>query len=272
MFVYVYDNKGKDLNGKYLDILINCLNVKKVTYKVLSDAELDGKANADAIFVLGGDGTILWVVEFANRNNIPIVGINVGKLGFLSEFETCDIEQAVELFCNNELSLDNRATLKVSYNNNTFYSLNDVYLQRIYSKESGCMTTDINVSVNGKIAEKFKGDGVVMCSPTGSTAYSLSAGGPIISPDVNAFCITPIAAHAFSQRAIVCNANSMCEICVAGGANANLFVDGRYISEVNKEMNISIEKADNFTSFLRKQDFDFYKRLSEKLKFDYGRN
>jgi NAD kinase len=64
----------------------------------------------------------------------------------------------------------------------------------------------------------------------------------------------------------------MCEICVAGGANANLFVDGRYISEVNKEMNISIEKADNFTSFLRKQDFDFYKRLSEKLKFDYGRN
>ncbi len=272
MFVYVYDNKGKDLNGKYLNILVNCLNKYSVSYKILNDSDLKDDGVADAIFVLGGDGTILWLVEFANRNNIPIVGINVGKLGFLSEFETCDIETAVAMFKNNELCIDKRATLKVSYNNELFYCLNDVYLQRIYSKDSGCMTTEVNVAVNNMVAEQFKGDGVVICSPTGSTAYSLSAGGPIISPDVNAFCITPIAAHAFSQRAIVCNSESNCIISVVGGAGANLFVDGRYISEIKKGLNIEISKANNYTSFLRRQDFNFYKRLSEKLKFDYGRS
>ncbi len=270
MFVYIYDNKGKDVDGKYLKILIEYLNKYSVSYKILSDEELSGNGKADAIFVLGGDGTILWLVEYANRNNIPLIGINVGKLGFLSEFEACEIESSVKLFKDKLLNIDNRTTLKVTVDNQVFYCLNDVYLQRIYSKESGCMTAEIKVSVDDKIAEQFKGDGVIICSPTGSTAYSLSAGGPILAPNVNAFSITPIAAHAYSQRAVVCNADSICEMVLVGSASANLFVDGRYIAKIKKGENIRVEKADNYTVFLRKQDFDFYYRLSDKLKFDCG--
>lgn len=270
MFVYIYDNKGKDIEGKYLKVLEEYLNQYSIPYKILNDEELNGLGSADAIFVLGGDGTILWLVEYANRNNIPLIGINVGKLGFLSEFEACDIESSVKLFKENLLTLDKRMTLKVTVGNEVFYCLNDVYMQRIYTKESGCMTAEIMVNIDDKTAEQFKGDGVIICSPTGSTAYSLSAGGPILAPNVNAFSITPIAAHAYSQRAIVCNSDSVCEMALIGRASANLFVDGRYVAKINKGENIKVEKADNYTLFLRKQDFNFYYRLSNKLKFDCG--
>jgi NAD+ kinase len=271
MHVYVYDNKGKDVGGKYLNELTKLLDAKNITYKVLSDDDLHGEGKADAIFVLGGDGTILWLVKFANKNKIPLIGINVGKLGFLSEFDSCEIETAVNTFSDNAFILDERMTLKITHNGNVYYSLNDAYVHRIYNYNSGCMTVDVQVSVGDRIAQRFKGDGVIVCSPTGSTAYSLSAGGPVVTPDVNAFCITPIAAHAFSQRAIVCNADAGCQICLTGKALANLFVDGKLIAEIHKDDVIKIEKAEKPTLFMRKKDFDFYKRLTEKLKFDCGR-
>lgn len=268
MFVYVYDNKGKDVGGKYLQILVEYLDKYSISYKVLNDDELSCSGGADALFVLGGDGTILWLIEYANRNKIPLIGVNVGKLGFLSEFEVGEIELAVKLFSESKFVIDSRTTLKITFDNKVYYCLNDVYLQRIYTKESGCMTADIIVSIDGRLAERFKGDGVIISSPTGSTAYSLSAGGPILAPNVNAFSITPIAAHAFSQRTIVCSSDSKCAITLLGRASANLFADGRYISQINKGENIKVEKAESNTLFLRKETFDFYNRLSEKLKFD----
>ena len=197
MHVYVYDNKGKDADGKYLAELLKIFNNRSVSYKVLSDDDLVNSGSADALFVLGGDGTILWLVEFANKNNIPLIGINVGKLGFLSEFDSCEIEDAVNAFCDNSLVLDKRITIKISVRGEEYCALNDVYVHRTYNKDAGCMTVGVQVSTSDKIVQRFYGDGVVVCSPTGSTAYSLSAGGPIITPGVNAFCITPIAAHAF---------------------------------------------------------------------------
>ena len=271
MHVYVYDNKGKDVGEKHLIKLIELLDLKRISYKILTDGDLLGEGKADALFVLGGDGTILWLVEFANRNNIPLIGINVGKLGFLSEFDLCDIESAVSTFSEGMLVFDERMTLKITFKDKIYYSLNDVFVNRVYNHHVGCMTVDIQVSVDGKVAQRFKGDGVVVCSPTGSTAYSLSAGGPVVTPGVNAFCITPIAAHAFSQRAMVSNADAGCEICLTGKASANLFIDGKFISEINKGDVVKIEKANKPTLFMRKHDFDFYKRLTEKLKFDCGR-
>ncbi len=271
MFVYIYDNKGKDVDGKYLKILMNLLESYSISYKILADEDLLGNGCADALFVLGGDGTILWLVEFANKNNIPLIGINVGKLGFLSEFDSCEIESAVKMFSEGKLIIDNRMTLKVIVNDTIHYSLNDAYLHRVYNQNSGCMTVDVQVSTDNKVAQRFSGDGVIVCSPTGSTAYSLSSGGPIVTPGVDAFCITPIAAHAFSQRAIVCNANAGCQVCLTGKASANLFVDGKFVLEINKGELVHIQKAEKPTLFMRKPDFDFYKRLNEKLKFDCGR-
>ncbi len=266
MKVLIYDNKGKDKNGVCLNKLISLFDRYDVCYQQIEDFDLDKTISADAIFAIGGDGTILWLTEFSNKNNIPLIGINAGKLGFLSEFELDDIENAVKLFKENKLIIDERLTLKVSVNGKDYHALNDAYIQRLYSKDVGCLTAEISIKIDGSDAGKLTGDGVVVCSPTGSTAYSLSAGGPILSPQINALCATPIAAHGLSHRPIVFSAESTCELSLTGRAYATLFIDGKFISEIRKGDVVAIQKTVNCTKFLRKSDFDFYKRLSEKLK------
>ena len=266
MKVLVYDNKEKDGDKVCLSKLNELLDLANIEHVLITDEDLSGNFDADAIFSLGGDGTILWLVEFANRNQIPILGINVGKLGFLSEFERDEIEQAVTLLKNGELKTDERLTLKVSVKNEVYYALNDAYIHRIYTKEAGCLTADVNVTVNNVLAGKMRGDGVVVCSPTGSTAYSLSAGGPILSPEVSAFSITPIAAHGLGNRPIVCSSDAQCTLEIIGKTTASLFVDGRCLCEIKAGDVVTINKANNVTKFLRKDNYDFYNRLSVKLK------
>ncbi|MBR2498288.1 MAG: NAD(+)/NADH kinase [Clostridia bacterium] len=266
MKVYVYDNKEKDAGGICLNKLLQVLGQYNVEFEILSDDDLLGDGYADAVFTIGGDGTILWLTEFANKNAIPIVGINMGKLGFLSEFELGEVEESVRLLVNGELKRDERITLKVTIGDIVCRSLNDSYIQRIYQKEVGCMTADILVDIDGATTEKIKGDGAVICTATGSTAYSLSAGGPIIAPNVDAFAVTPIAAHALNKRPIVCSADSVCTFEIMGKAHCGLFVDGRFIAEVKKGDVIKMQKSENKTIFLRKKDFNFFNRLTEKLK------
>jgi NAD+ kinase len=119
---------------------------------------------------------------------------------------------------------------------------------------------------NGEDIHRIKGDGVIISTPTGSTAYSLSAGGPILSPDVNAFLIAPIAPHTLNFRPIVYNADSLSDICVVDGTRAGLFVDGKFIGEINGNENILIKKCSVPIVFLRRKGFAFYKRLSDKLR------
>jgi NAD+ kinase len=128
------------------------------------------------------------------------------------------------------------------------------------------MTTDILVHIDGILAEKFKGDGAIICTATGSTAYSLSAGGPILAPMVNAFSISPIAAHALNKRPIVCSSDSIFEFEIIGKTHCGLFVDGRHIAELKNGDKVVVEKAEKQTVFLRRTSFNFYKRLTEKLK------
>ena len=265
MKVLVYDNKEKDTGKFCLTKLNELLDKAGIEHVLLDDADLSSNFSADAIFSLGGDGTILWLVEFANRNQIPILGINVGKLGFLSEFERDEIEDAVNLFKNGKLKVDERLTLKITSKNQVFYALNDAYLHRQYSKEAGCLTADINITINGVLAGKVRGDGVVVCSPTGSTAYSLSAGGPILSPEVSALSVTPIAAHGLGNRPIVCSADAECKLELIGKTNASLFVDGKSLFELKTGDVVTVGCAVNKTKFLRKDNYDFYKRLSVKL-------
>ena len=120
--------------------------------------------------------------------------------------------------------------------------------------------------IDGANAGRVKGDGVVVCSPTGSTAYSLSAGGPILSPNVNAFAVTPIAAHGLGHKPIVFSSDSKCCFELVGKTHGSLFIDGKFVAEIKPGDTVHIEKAENSTKFLRKLDFDFYKRLTVKLK------
>ncbi len=265
MKVLIYDNKIKDEQSIWLHKLVDNLANEGIEYQILTDENLYKDYSADALFVLGGDGTVLFVNEFANRNNIPIIGINAGKLGFLSEFECYDMKTALLLLKNGQLKKDERTAMDVEFNGKKYCVLNEVFIQRIYIDGFGSIVTEASVYCDGKDICDVKGDGIIVCTQTGSTAYSLSAGGSILAPKINAFSITPIAAHGLYQRPIICSSDSEIEVKVTGKTLVGLYVDGKFIDKLQSGQSFKIVKAKNPTIFLRKNDFDFFKRLQVKL-------
>lgn len=270
MKVLIYSNKAKDFAGACETELIRCLNKYGVQNQVLTDNMVCNNVEADAIFAIGGDGTILFLAEFASRNNIPIIGINAGNLGFLCEFEKSELDNAVYELVSGNLNRDVRTMLSVSYNQTTYYALNEVYVQRIYNKIEGNTIAEIEIEIDDSYISHYKGDGAVISSPTGATAYSFSLGGPILSPYSNVFAITPIAAHSLNQRPIVYSDNSKCTIDVKGKAQVGVFVDGRLVEYLKANDYLQVKKANNRVVFLRKKEYNFFKKLSKKLKKTLG--
>jgi NAD+ kinase len=141
-----------------------------------------------------------------------------------------------------------------------------VFLQRIYSDYTSDKMANVMIKVDGRTTSTFKGDGVIVSTPTGSTAYSLSAGGPILVPTVDAFVITPVAPHSLVQRPIVFSDKSICEISIVGDGKSDLFVDGRLIGAVTSNDKIIVKKHDKPITYFRQESHDFYSKLSQKLK------
>ena len=262
MKVLIYENKGKDINSVWIKKLTDKLSVENIEYQTISKEDLDKNLVADVLISLGGDGTILLLNTFANRQNIPIVGINMGKLGFLTEFEPCDIETAIDLLKSKQLLKDERMCAKVEYNGKSYIALNEAYVQRIFDPESDCYIARLEVYVDDCYVSGVTGDGVIINTPTGTTGYALSAGGSILAPSVNAFSITPISAHSLSWRPIVGNSNSIYRVVVKKGSKVGLFVDGKYVATLSEGEEFTVEKYNTPTIFLRKKDFDFFKRFN----------
>ncbi len=266
MIIDIYVNKAKDPNNNWLEKFMLVAEANGVSYNVIEDKDLKCKSDSDALFVIGGDGTILNLTEYASRNNLPIVGFNAGKLGFLTEFELNEIEQAFLLFKNGQLKTDCRATLLIYVNNTKYYALNDAVIQRIKVEDRGNNVTNLDVYIDDNLVDKIIGDGVCVSTPTGSTAYSFSAGGAILAPGITAFSITAIAGHSFNQRPIIYSADSICTVGVNGMCRTGLFVDGIFVCEVSPADDIKISTGSCPVMFLRKEGFNFYKRLYKKLK------
>lgn len=265
MKVLICYNQEKQKSEYCLDVLTKVLDKHGVCYSVIEKNNAEPVDDFSALFVVGGDGTILRRTKYVNQNSIPIIGINAGKLGFLTEFEINEIEDSVNMFLSNQLKPDNRATILCEYKGKKYYALNDVVIQRVY-RESRSMIINLDVFIDNNYVENIVGDGIVLSSPTGSTAYSLSLGGSVFSPDVQAFIYTPIAPHSFNTRPIVYSPNKSSKIVYNGGNGAGLFVDGQLVSLLENDDEVLINKCEKDTVFLRKNDFNFFKRLSEKLK------
>ena len=261
----IFFNRNKDPELQCLDELRKTLKGYGVIYDIKELDEKIIKTDYDAIFVVGGDGTLLRRTEFANRNGIPLIGINAGKLGFLTEFERSEIKDAVKLFIENQLVKDERTTLVAEFKGRKYYALNDVVVQRVYMDSRG-MTVTVNVSVDSNQIDTICGDGVIVATPTGSTAYSLSAGGAILAPGINAFVITPLSAHSFNQRPVVYSSASECEIVFAGGLSGGILIDGLLVSFIELGDTVKIYAADKPTVFLRRKSFNFFNRLAQKFK------
>ncbi len=271
MRILIYGNTGKPCRDEWLFNLKTLLEKEKTEYRVIERKDLGERMSADALFVFGGDGTILRLAEFSSKNNIPVIGINAGKLGFLSEFEICETEKAYYSLKNGQLKKDQRLTLSVIFGNKEYIALNDAVIQRVYSEEYDGSISNIEIFIDSKTVDKVRGDGVIVSTPTGSTAYSLSAGGAILAPGINAHCITPISAHSLHHRPIIYSADSDCRLLLKEGCSAGLFVDGKLVENLHCKDSVLIKKSKYSMTFYRKESSDFYDRLLSKLNVNFNR-
>ena len=218
------------------------------------------------VFAIGGDGTILRSITYVKDSNIPILGINTGRLGFLTSIQKENIQEAISLIVNNKFSIIKRTLLEVKSGskNDAFYdypfALNEITIQR---KDTTSLL-NISCEINDKYLTNYWSDGLIISTPTGSTGYSLSNGGSIVSPESNVILLNPIAPHNINMRSLVIPDNSKINIDIEGDTDINLSVDSRMYS-VNCSNQIEIFKADFTIGTIKFDNDNFYKRLREKL-------
>lgn len=218
---------------------------------------------ADIIVSLGGDGTLLRGVPYALDWKAALLGINMGRVGFLTEAEPGDIEAVLEAVIAGEYELDERAVLHVESCGDHWHALNDVVL----SRGGRARLTTISAWVDGELSGRYVADGVVVATPTGSTGYSLSAGGPIISPKVDCMVITPICAHTLQHRPTVVHgdAHILLELHPNDMQTASLQVDGRSCMELDSGMRVFIRQDSRPLRLIRLKPQNFFQLVRDKL-------
>ena len=260
-------NLISDNNQLVVDSKIkNEIDEKTCEKLVFFDSNERIDSDIDFVFAVGGDGTILRSITYVKDSNIPILGVNTGKLGFLTSVQKESISDAVSHIKNNKFSIINRTILKVKSgsNNNSFadypYALNEVTIQR---KDTTSLL-NISCQINDKYLTNYWSDGLIVSTPTGSTGYSLSNGGSIVSPESNVILLNPIAPHNINMRSLVIPNDSNIKIDIEGDNEINLSVDSRMYS-VSSSNQIEISKADFTIKTIKFDNDNFYKRLREKL-------
>lgn len=225
-----------------------------------------GKTPVDLLLVMGGDGTILSVVRTMRKFNTKIFGINIGNLGFLSEIPPVQINKTLGKIFAGDYTIDKRLMLHVEVIRNKqivaqFHALNEA----VISKGAISRLVNLRARVNGKKLTTYHADGLIIATPTGSTAYSLSAGGPILYPSIGAFVLTPIAPHSFTQKPIIIPDNKKVEIYI-DSKNRHIFlsIDGQESTSLEYGDTVRI-KRDGDVSFVRLPNESFFKTLREKL-------
>ena len=220
-----------------------------------------GLRQADMIIVLGGDGSLLYVAREFYDANIPLLGINHGNLGFLTELEKNDNNALDEILSGN-FTTSRHTTLSASIGRDTFTAINDATLHRGVSPRM----LNISINISEQTIAAFRADGVIVSTPTGSTAYSLSAGGPIVDPTVNVLIITPICPHDLHSRSIIVPADKEIILKVLNDDNFKtaLTFDGQIEYSVTNGEDIRITGGGH-VSLVRKNASSFYDRLRSKM-------
>jgi NAD+ kinase len=223
------------------------------------------RSNADFFLSVGGDGTLLDTITLVRDSAIPIMGINLGRLGFLASINKDMIIPAINAILEGNFSLDKRTLVKIETNNNLFgelnYALNEM---TVYKKNPNSMLT-IKVYVNNEFLNAYWADGLIIATPTGSTAYSLSCGGPIITPDSENFIITPIATHNLTVRPIVIPDNSIIKINVES-RESDYFasLDSRSFS-IPSSTSLIVKKENFHINLVKMNNHSFFSTLQQKL-------
>jgi len=230
-----------------------------------SGSEIRGKV--DFLFSIGGDGTILDTLTQVQNSGIPVLGINIGRLGFLSSTNTEGLKLAIEDLAKGHFSLDKRSLLRLESNRSLFgatnYALNEL---TIHKKDSSSMII-INTFLNGEYLNSYWADGLIISTPTGSTGYSLSCGGPIVAPYSGNFVITPIAPHNLNVRPIVVSDKNVISLEVEGRSQYFLAsLDSRSVT-IDSSVSLAVRKEDFTMSLVRLGNDNFLSTLRKKLNW-----
>jgi NAD+ kinase len=214
---------------------------------------------------MGGDGTFLKAAGRVGRKNIPILGVNMGRLGFLADISPDDIEHCINALAQDDFAIESRALIQVEADGNLLgdfsYALNDV---AILKRDTASMIS-IRANINGQYLNTYQADGLVVSTPTGSTAYSLSNGGPIIVPGTKVFSMTAVAPHSLNVRPIVIPDSAVVELDVESRShNFLVAIDGR--SEKCKEgTKITLRRAPYDVKVVKRSDHRYFNTLREKM-------
>lgn len=227
-----------------------------------SHNDLTGKA--DFVFTIGGDGTMLETISFVRDTGIPVLGINSGKLGFLANISAEDTDMAVDALLSGKFSIEKRSLLKIVAPEKIFddwqFALNEFTLQK---KDAGMIT--IQAWLNGKFLNSYWADGLIISTPTGSTAYSLSVGGPLLTTDTRGFIISPIAPHNLTVRPIVIPDDNVIKLRV-NSRNGEFLLSMDYRSAIlSADTDIILQRSEFDINLVRLDQQDFYTTLRNKL-------
>ena len=217
---------------------------------------------ADMVITFGGDGTLLGAAHLLIGSDVPIMGVNVGKLGFLAEFPTTDLDASLMQVLKGHYRIVDRSTLQVTVNGVTGYALNEVLIDQ--ASESKLL--ELRALVDEHHVADYRADGVMVATPTVSTAYSLAAGGPIIVPSADAFCITPISPHTLTLRPLIISDDSEIRFTVINEeAEAKVVADGHAIASLKYGETALVTKGDHALKLVKRADSTYYDLLREKL-------
>lgn len=224
--------------------------------------------NAELVICFGGDGTILHMAKAATRKNIPILGVNIGTMGFMAELESTELDQLARL-ANDDYTLDKRMMLDVVVQRDRDIIFHDIGLNDVVvTKGAIARIAHVAVKCDGVEVMECGGDGVIVATPTGSTAYSLSAGGPIVEPEASNILITPICAHDVMSRCIVASDKRIITVELVHNArrNAYLSVDGGKAFRLNLGDVVTVRRSNLETKLIRLKDRSFYDVVNMKFK------
>jgi NAD+ kinase len=242
--------------------------VRQPDYQGIPEGIFD--AGIDLLLVLGGDGTILAAVRAVASQGVPVLGINLGTLGFLSAVPSERALEALDRIRAGDFHIDERLMLQSSESGGTGESwsgLNDIVLE----KGGIARMARFSVSLNGEFVSQFDGDGLIVATPTGSTAYSLSVGGPILMPTMHAFVLAPVSPHTLAQRPMVFADNDRLAVTVRSATSSvRLTVDGQWTRELPQGAVVEIARSPHPARLINFADRSFLRILREKLHWGIG--
>ncbi len=267
MRIGVESNESRDNNFGFASEVVEYLESKNIEVVKLYLSEFKEYnalvANIDFVIVIGGDGTILNFIQHIQEKSVRILGINNGRLGYLTDVDVSHAYIAIDSLLSGVFEIENRLMIECTLGDTKKLALNDFYVNKSHNTK----LLEINVEVNGSELEVFRGDGVIITTPTGSTAYNLSAGGAVLKPNGNMLGITPICPHMLYNRPVIIDGDDKIKLKVnlKEKQKAIAYIDGEVFCEIEKNETIEIEKSDQIVRLVKTQNKNFYNVLKDKM-------